>query len=634
MMRNLRNPVSPRNRVSPGIVMEVRDLQRRRPSTMSLTVHLSALEASGLIRLAAVQPELEYLFRHALVQEAAYASLVRNDRKRLHLAVGEALEQLYPDQSTSRDLAPVLGQHFALGGDEARALRYFTLAGDAAARVYANAEAEMHYARALELATRNDAPVALASAPLAHLYLSRGHALELTGQYPEAWRNYEDMEALARARGDRALELAGLCERAKIRSTPTPLHNLTEAQALAEQALGLARELGDRRAECKALWILMLVSYFTSRPREAVAYGEQSLALARELGEVGREQLAFTLNDISRAYAATGQMERAFEMLAEARALWRELNNLPMLADSLASTADNRYLSGDYALAIQFAEEALRVSRSIENLWGQAYSQWIRAYIHWEHGEPGSVIEVFERTLPLGESIGFAFALSAMRNDLGWIYGSMGLVDRGLELLRTAHAAAESAPIFRAWTLANLARLHVRRGSLAEAEAALREAEAAHHPDDFSSYAPMFVALGRGELALARQEHARVIELMHEFIARLRKYGVRPALPDALLLKGKALLAQNRMDEAREALTRSRAEAEALGSRRALWPALAALADPRLDRGEAGRGNATEAQTLRQQAREIIHYIADHSPPDLRASFLNLPEVRAVLEAA
>src|SRR3990172_2622734 len=116
----------------------------------------------------------------------------------------------------------------------------------------------MQYARALELATRSDAPISVTSEQLIHLYLSRGHALELTGQYPEAWRNYEDMEALARARGDRALELASLSERAKIRATPTPLHNLAEGQALAEQALALARELGDRPAECKVLWTLML----------------------------------------------------------------------------------------------------------------------------------------------------------------------------------------------------------------------------------------------------------------------------------------------------------------------------------------------------------------------------------------
>src|SRR3970040_2353021 len=112
---------------------------------MSLANHLTTLEASGLVRLAAVQPELEYLFRHALVHEAAYGSLVKADRKQLHLAVGEALESLYPEQAASRELAPILGEHFSKAGDDARALKYLSLAGAAAARVYANAEAALHY---------------------------------------------------------------------------------------------------------------------------------------------------------------------------------------------------------------------------------------------------------------------------------------------------------------------------------------------------------------------------------------------------------------------------------------------------------------------------------------------------------
>src|SRR3990172_55440 len=116
---------------------------------MILTSQLDTLLASGLVQLAAAQPELEYLFRHALIQDAAYHSLVKADRKQLHRAVGDALEALYSDQAASRELAPLLAQHYDLAGEDGRALRYFTLAADAAARVYANPEAALHYSRAL-----------------------------------------------------------------------------------------------------------------------------------------------------------------------------------------------------------------------------------------------------------------------------------------------------------------------------------------------------------------------------------------------------------------------------------------------------------------------------------------------------
>ena len=99
---------------------------------MTVISQLNKLESSGLIRLAQTEPELEYLFRHALVQDAAYESLLLADRKRLHRIAGESLEQLYPDRLD--ELAPILGHHFALAGDAQRALKYFTLAGDVAGR--------------------------------------------------------------------------------------------------------------------------------------------------------------------------------------------------------------------------------------------------------------------------------------------------------------------------------------------------------------------------------------------------------------------------------------------------------------------------------------------------------------------
>ncbi|NJD59931.1 MAG: hypothetical protein FIA98_11095, partial [Anaerolineae bacterium] len=61
---------------------------------MGLFNNLSALESAGLIQVAKVEPDLEYLFRHSMVQDAAYAALLDSDRKRLHLAVGNAIEQL------------------------------------------------------------------------------------------------------------------------------------------------------------------------------------------------------------------------------------------------------------------------------------------------------------------------------------------------------------------------------------------------------------------------------------------------------------------------------------------------------------------------------------------------------------
>src|SRR5688500_18237766 len=112
-------------------------------------LQLDALEAKGLIRLATFQPELEYLFRHALVQDTAYGSLLKQERRALHLLVGAALEDLYPDRRG--DLAAVLAMHFEQAGETDRAIRYLAEAARFAYDRFAIVEAYDLYSRAAAL---------------------------------------------------------------------------------------------------------------------------------------------------------------------------------------------------------------------------------------------------------------------------------------------------------------------------------------------------------------------------------------------------------------------------------------------------------------------------------------------------
>ena len=88
---------------------------------------VDTLEAKGLIRVAAYRPELEYLFRHGLVQDAAYGSLLKQERRELHRQVGEALEALYPDRHA--ELAGILAMHFEQAGETDKAIDYLVADG-------------------------------------------------------------------------------------------------------------------------------------------------------------------------------------------------------------------------------------------------------------------------------------------------------------------------------------------------------------------------------------------------------------------------------------------------------------------------------------------------------------------------
>ena len=113
-----------------------------------IEVDIRLLEREGLVRERSRQPEVEYIFKHALTQEVAYQSLLAPRRKELHRRVGAVMEALFADRLA--EFYPIVGRHFLLGEQWDRALDYLGRSGAAAARLYAHVEARIHYGEALE----------------------------------------------------------------------------------------------------------------------------------------------------------------------------------------------------------------------------------------------------------------------------------------------------------------------------------------------------------------------------------------------------------------------------------------------------------------------------------------------------
>jgi ABC-type transport system substrate-binding protein/class 3 adenylate cyclase len=107
---------------------------------------LSELQRLDLIVETRRRPTPEYRFRHGLVQEVAYATLVEPTRRRLHKLVGEALEELYRD--SLEEVYDLLARHFTEAEEPEKAVEYLLKAGDAARKLYADQEALEHYRKA------------------------------------------------------------------------------------------------------------------------------------------------------------------------------------------------------------------------------------------------------------------------------------------------------------------------------------------------------------------------------------------------------------------------------------------------------------------------------------------------------
>lgn len=571
---------------------------------------LGDLERAELVRrLAGLLPETEdlaYLFKHALVQDTAYSSLLKNERKRLHRLIGETLERSYPNARAEN--AALLTKHYIEAGDNTKILEYGVQAGDAAAHIYANAEAIEYYRAALDAALRLDAH----GDTLTQLVTKLGRMYEMRDEYAHALDTYARLSDLARTRNDPRYELTALMLHATLRATPTPIFDPRVGQEVLDRALLLARELNDGAAEAKILWNLLLLHGFTGRHVNAVTYGEQSLELARRLNL--RTQIAYTLNDIGNyGYFASGQLAKSRAALTEARAMWRELEILPMLGDNLNNSGILEYIRGDYAQARTFSDEALEISERIGSVWGQSLAHAFRGQLAAERGEYGAALAELQSAYELGKRTGTGILLIASTN-LALAYAWIDEIPDGYAVIRVAVEEIE-IPIYRTPAKSALAYLTFLQGEGERARVLLEDARP-RHPDELQfSYLPAIIA--EGEIGLAQGRTQDVVQEMTRLADNLLRFGVKSFIADADLYRGRALTDLGRIEEGRAAFERAEAYARELDSQRALWQIYYHWATL-----ERVAGSNARAEELNARARGMLDTLAETLPEKYRAGFM------------
>lgn len=592
----------------------------------NLGAQLERLENTQLVRQV-VEAEPAYIFRHTLTQESAYDSLLKNQRREIHRAVGQAYEQVYADRCMD-EFAAILARHYTEAGDDSKTLEYATHAGNVAARVYANTEAIAFYTQALKIAQQREHD----TTQLITLCTQLGRVHELAEDYPHAIEVYRDMHALGKKRGDSKIELEALMLQATAYAVGVGgVRNLRQATDISMQALDLAKEIDDRKALARIYWNLLLSDRFGNEgPEKAIEYGEKSLELARALGMT--EQIALSLKDLSVAYVVAGKIEQAKASRPEIIQLWRQLNNKPMLAEAMGGASQSFYSEGRLNDASSIAEEAYTLNQSIGNRYGLCITGSFLWYVYRERGELQRAIALAEQAIAIAGELNFVGgpAWGALV-ELAATFVRLGDLDRARELaqraLATVTSDAPSDPIFPAAVLASVA-LH--EGQLKAAEEWLApypwgsfDKYFRMNPGGITDHINVFI-----ELALAQKNPDRALKIADEAIDSMRRMGILILLPSLGHLKAKALGMLGRAEEAYALLEVARKQAEAMQSRYQLLPILVTLIEMNARSNE--RSNAAQAER-RGEARRIVQFISEHTPSDLRESFVALPEIQRVL---
>lgn len=454
------------------------------PAGPSVVRELGLLEGAGLIALAATDPELEYLFRHVLIQDAAYETLLKQERRALHAEVAEALLALYPDHG--EDLVPVLAHHFERAEDRPRAMEYLALAASQAKSRFARHEAVNFAQRAIAIiGTNPDIPVDERHMRAEMYLLAAEEGVDHTpadqtkSLLVAALGDAEvlgDTVQIARVWLLLALDLA--LAGAQYRSSPELADALDRAEETAQTS---------GRADLIALAAATRAQafYAASEFPAAIEAMERAIPMLEAAGQV--YQASMVAGQLGTSYGHVGQFDPAAAWTTRAYELGEQSGDPNASLDADLARAIVEGIRGDSALAIEYATKAASVAERVDN---KACEMVARSVIG-------------EEQMKLGDAAGAAIAFEASAGLASFCQFMPVKIEQTELLLQTARSRAGVGQIEferyeRALELARQFGDRLAEGQLHEQRARDRIAagQQAHVGTDLVRAAALFEELG------------------------------------------------------------------------------------------------------------------------------------------
>jgi len=543
---------------------------------------LGELKALDLVHDKSRFPELAYVFKHALVQEVAYASLDAGRRRALHGRVGAALEALHADRLAEHSGA--LAHHFSGAEDWPKAAAYLLRAAERATGAFATREALALYDEALAAAEHQPGGADTAVAMAVH-------------------------EAKA------ALYIV--------------VSEFERSRAEADRMRALARQAGDRGREGAALAAIAWASTWQRDLDGAVAHARRAIEVAAPVrAETALARAHFTIGFVR---SVTGGLDEAEEEIGKALVTSQAARDLVHQSLALSTAGLMRSWEGEFAEAGRLQDQGFAIAREHVLLLPLLFSFFLRGLTLTGKGEYGGALATFEEGLALAEKVGDEAIHHRLLNCLGWVYMELGQLERALDLnQRSAEVGRRrNDPGTLPNAELNLGDIFLARGDLAQA-AAMFESVQAFARDPGSEWMRFRYSIrlqsSLGELALARGDLARAREHADRCLDAATRTTSRKNLVKGWRLAGEIATAARRWDEAETALRQALAIAEGIGNPPQLWQTHAALA-----RLHAARGRSDEAHAARAATRAVLERTKAALPDEaLRAAFERAPAIQRI----
>jgi len=325
-----------------------------------MRTHLQTLSQSGLITEKDSARSATYLFKHALVRDAAYQSLLERDRKRLHVALVEVVQQGFSDLQEAQP--EMLAYHCTEAGLAADALGHWEHAARRATARSAHREAIAHLNNGLALLDQLPEGIARDRIEL-RLHLLLAARLIATQGYgaPDVERVYARAQTLCRRMGD---EEALMKVQLGLEGFHFMRADFDKADAIAQETRDLADRSRDPMRKIQAAWAVANVLFHRGEVREAVRHMDACLHAYDLIAH--RPSAVQDPGVMCLCYSAWGQWELGFPDDALRRAqrvvtLSEQLDHRFSMGEAWGFTTTVHYFRGEYMDAMRCANRAIEV---------------------------------------------------------------------------------------------------------------------------------------------------------------------------------------------------------------------------------------------------------------------------------
>jgi class 3 adenylate cyclase/tetratricopeptide (TPR) repeat protein len=560
-----------------------------------LLTHLSVLKDSELLYERGIHPQSTYIFKHALTQEVAYDSLVKQRRRDIHTRIARGMEELYADRIEEH--FEMLSHHFEQSGHAAKAVDYLILAGEKSNKHNAVQAASEFFQKALEL--------------------SESEGIELTG------------ETKVRVHRGRA--------RASF--------NIGDIDTAAEgyrKVIEISRRKGMLDQERNGLLGLISMMHMWPVRDEAERTLKEAISWAKEKGDKALESI--TLSNMGFCTTVYGDAKKANQMTLDAEQIATETGQMEAIFTARMTRSFTERLLGYPKKTIELTEgmfEALRKSYSLIPL---MYLILVRGNALAEIGRIEDSIAILRNGIEIFEKFGAFFRLASFHNSLGYCYGEIHQHQHAWKLnLKSEEIARrqmEEYPLGRrlyaelaAQASVNLMENLFDQGKLDAAWDRMESLKEESRSKDYDLMRYRWETRMNylsARILLFRNEHARAGALIQGGIKTARTQNHKKREGCFLRLLGDIQFSRGETDNAINSVNEGILVLKDVGNPRQLWEAHASMAT-----GLGKLGRTSDAREHWGTAAEIIQSTASGLlDRELREGFLEAKPIREILSKA